>query len=319
MTPSSWDVTRAASWPHAGNIVRLRHPGRVIVALVCIAVVAGFAYALAVNPHLSWADVGYYIFFPKILAGVGVTIALSIISTVIGLVIGVVLAVMKLSSNPVAQLLSTLYIWFFRGTPVLVQLIFWFNLAFLFPTLVLAIPGTSIGYEWDTNTVMTGFNAAVLGLALNLGAYAAEIVRAGIQAVDLGQSEAASSLGMTSSQRLRIVVLPQALRIIIPPFGNEFIGMLKTTSLVYVVAGNDLMTNASQIYKENSKIMELLIVVSLWYMLLTAIATYLQSKLEKKFGNSTVVPATRRRLSLPSGDGGLFRTGVIRVPTENLK
>ncbi|MFE6736120.1 amino acid ABC transporter permease [Microbacterium sp. NPDC057650] len=319
--PADTADPRAGSWPNPANIVALRHPGRMIVALVCIAALAGFVYALATNPNLSWSSVAYYVFFPKILSGVAVTIALSIISTVIGIAIGVVLAVMKLSSNPIARWLSTLYIWFFRGTPVLVQLIFWFNLAFLFPKLVIAIPGTSIGYQWDTNVLMTGFNAAVLGLALNLGAYAAEIVRAGIQAVDIGQSEAASSVGMTPSQRLRIVVLPQALRIIIPPFGNEFIGMLKTTSLVYVVAGNDLMTNASQIYKENSKIMELLIVASLWYMLLTAIATYFQSKLEKRFGNANLPPAgTRRRSPLPSGTGGLFRTGVIRTTTtEELK
>lgn len=310
---------RVVRWPHPGNTTPLRHPGRIVIALVCLAALGGFAYALATNPNLSWPAVAQYIFFPKILSGVGVTIALSIIATVIGIVIGVVLAVMKLSANPLARWLSTLYIWFFRGTPVLVQLIFWFNLAFLFPTLTIAIPGTNLGYEWDTNSLMTGFNAAVLGLALNLGAYAAEIVRAGIQAIDIGQSEAASSLGMTSAQRLRIVVLPQALRIIIPPFGNEFIGMLKTTSLVYVVAGNDLMTNASQIYKENSKIMELLIVASIWYMLLTAIATYLQSKLEKKFGYSNLPPSPGRRRPAPPADtGGLFRTGVIRVPSEDL-
>ncbi|MEV7633027.1 amino acid ABC transporter permease [Microbacterium sp. NPDC089318] len=285
---------RAASWPSRANTVYNRHPGRVVVAILCIAALAAFVYALAANPNISWADVAFYLFFPKILEGVLVTLELSFIATVIGLAIGVVLAIMKLSHNPVARMLSTLYIWFFRGTPVLVQLIFWFNLAFLFPSIVIAIPFTDIGYMWDTNEIMTGFNAALLGLALNLGAYAAEIVRAGIQAVDHGQSEAASSLGMTSGQRMRIVVLPQAIRIIIPPFGNEFIGMLKTTSLVYVVAGNDLMTNASQIYKENSKIMELLIVASIWYMVITAVATYLQSKLEARFGNALGAPSARR-------------------------
>ncbi|WP_298863261.1 amino acid ABC transporter permease [uncultured Microbacterium sp.] len=285
---------RSASWPNHANTIYNRHPGRFIVALVCIAALAAFVYALATNPNISWKDVAFYLFFPKILQGVLVTLELSILATVIGLAIGVILAIMKLSHNPVARMLSTLYIWFFRGTPVLVQLIFWFNLAFLFPKLVIAIPFTSIGYMWDTNTVMTGFNAALLGLALNLGAYAAEIVRAGIQAVSTGQSEAASSLGMTSAQRMRIVVLPQAVRIIIPPFGNEFIGMLKTTSLVYVVAGNDLMTNASQIYKENSKIMELLIVASLWYMLITAVATYFQEKLEKRFGHAQGVSSAKR-------------------------
>lgn len=279
--------------PDTSNIVRLKHPGRVIVGLLCALALGGFAYTLITNPHISWPDVLHYLVFPKILDGVLVTIWLSLISTVVGLSIGVILAVMKLSSNPLAQTLSNIYIWFFRGTPVLVQLIFWFNLAFLFPTLTLAIPFTAIGYQWDMNTLMTGFNAAMLGLALNLGAYAAETVRAGIQAVDVGQSEAASSIGMTPAQRLRVVVLPQAGRIILPPIGNEFISMLKTTSLVYVVAGHDLMTNASQIYKQNSKIMELLIVVSIWYMVMTVIATYFQNKLEKKFGNVNTPPSPR--------------------------
>ncbi|WP_411722375.1 amino acid ABC transporter permease [Mycetocola sp.] len=279
--------------PNSANIVKRKHPGRVVVGILCVLALVGFAVTLATNPHLSWPNVAHYLFFPKILEGVLVTLQLSVISTVVGLTIGVILAIMKLSSNPLAQMLSTLYIWFFRGTPVLVQLIFWFNLAFLFPTLTLAIPFTNIGYQWDMNLLMTGFNAAMLGLALNLGAYAAETVRAGIQAVDAGQSEAASSIGMTPAQRMRIVVLPQAGRIILPPIGNEFISMLKTTSLVYVVAGNDLMTNASQIYKQTSQIMELLIVVSIWYMILTAIATYFQNKLEKKFGTANLPPSPR--------------------------
>lgn len=308
-------ATQAQHWPEASNIVRLRHPGRVVVGLICAAALVGFIYTLATNPHISWPDVAFYLFFPKILDGILVTLELSVISTVVGLSIGVILAVMKLSANPVAVLLSNLYIWFFRGTPVLVQLIFWFNLAFLFPNLVLAIPFTDIGYKWDMNMLMTGFNAAMLGLALNLGAYAAEIVRAGIQAVDIGQSEASSSIGMTPFQRLRVVVLPQAIRIILPPIGNEFISMLKTTSLVYVVAGNDLMTNASQIYKQNSKIMELLIVVSLWYMLMTAIATYLQGKVEKKFGTANL-PSTRPGFRWRVGSGGRSGPGVpVAIPS----
>ena len=280
-------VSRSAvEQPNPHNTVKLRHSGRIIIALVCIAAIAWFGWALATNENIIWSDVLPYLTFPKILDGVVVTIQLSILATIMGLAIGVVLAIMKLSANPVAAWISNLYIWFFRGTPVLVQLIFWFNLAFLFPQLVIKIPFTNIGYAWDTNTVMTGFTAAMLGLGLNLGAYAAETVRAGIQAVDPGQAEAAASIGMTPFKRMWVVVLPQATRIIIPPIGNEFISMLKTTSLVYVVAGNDLMTNASQIYKQNGKIMELLIVASIWYMAMTVVATFFQSKLEKKFGNA---------------------------------
>lgn len=264
------------------------HVRRWLLGLAAAGLFLAFVQVLAFSPNIRWEKVGEYLFNPKILDGVVVTIWLSVAATVIGLILGVVLAVMKLAHNPVLQWLATLYIWFFRGTPVLVQLIFWYNLAFLFPFLTLQLPFTNIGYRWDTNDVMNGFTAALLGLGLNLAAYFAETVRAGIQAVDKGQSEAAYALGMTPFKRMRVVVLPQALRIIIPPTGNEFISMLKTTSLVYVVAGNDLMTNASQIYKQNTLIMELLIVASLWYMLLSAVSTYLQGRLEKRYGAEAV-------------------------------
>ncbi|MBM6623397.1 amino acid ABC transporter permease [Micrococcaceae bacterium RIT802] len=269
-------------------VVALKHRERWILGALALAVFLWLAFTMATNPNIRWGKVAEYLFFPKIIDGIWITLMISVLATVLGLVLGVVLAVMKLSANPVLNWLSTLYIWFFRGTPVLVQLIFWYNLAFLFPTLVIKIPFTNVGYLWNTNDVMTGFTAALLGLGLNLAAYFAETVRAGIQAVDTGQTEAAYALGMTPGKRMRKIVLPQALRIIIPPTGNEFISMLKTTSLVYVVAGNDLMTNASQIYKQNNLIMELLIVASLWYMVMTAIATFFQSKLEARYGADAV-------------------------------
>lgn len=269
-------------------VVALKHRERWVLGALAAAVFLWLAYTMAANPNIRWGKVAEYLFFPKIIDGIWVTLMISVLATVLGLVLGVLLAVMKLSVNPVLNWLSTLYIWFFRGTPVLVQLIFWYNLAFLFPTLVIKIPFTDIGYLWNTNDVMTGFTSALLGLGLNLAAYFAETVRAGIQAVDAGQTEAAYALGMTPGKRMRKIVLPQALRIIIPPTGNEFISMLKTTSLVYVVAGNDLMTNASQIYKQNNLIMELLIVASLWYMVMTAIATFFQSKLEAHYGAEAV-------------------------------
>lgn len=269
-------------------VVRLRHRERWIVGALAVTAFAWLGFTLATNPNIRWDKVAEYLFFPKIIDGIWVTLMISVLATILGLILGIILAVMKLSHNPVLNWLSTLYIWFFRGTPVLVQLIFWYNLAFLFPTVVLRVPFTNIGYLWNTNDLMSGFNAALLGLGLNLAAYFAETVRAGIQAVDTGQTEAAYALGMTPGKRMRKIVLPQALRIIIPPTGNEFISMLKTTSLVYVVAGNDLMTNASQIYKQNNMIMELLIVASLWYMVMTAIATFLQTKLEARFGADAV-------------------------------
>lgn len=264
------------------------HWGRWAIGALAVAFVLWLVASVVFNENIRWNRVFEYLFSPKILNGVLVTIWMSVLATVLGLSLGVVLAVMKLSRNGVLQWIATGYIWFFRGTPVLVQLIFWYNLAFLFPFLTLQLPFTQIGVRWDTNDVMTGFTAALLGLGLNLSAYFAETVRAGIQAVDRGQTEAALAGGMTSMQTMRVIVLPQALRIIIPPTGNEFISMLKTTSLVIVVAGNDLMTNASQIYKQNNLIIELLIVASIWYMVLTAIATFAQSRLERRFGADAV-------------------------------
>ncbi|MEO6200172.1 MAG: amino acid ABC transporter permease [Cryobacterium sp.] len=286
-------------------VVKLRHVDRWLAGALAVAVFVWFAWTLSTNQNIRWTEVAAYLFFPKIISGIWNTLMISMAATVIGLLLGVLLAVMRLAHNPVLNWLSLLYIWFFRGTPVLVQLIFWYNLAFLFPHIAVRIPFTNIGYMWDTNQVMTGFTAALLGLGLNLAAYFAETVRAGIQAIDAGQSEAALALGMTPGTRMRKIVLPQALRIIIPPTGNEFISMLKTTSLVYVVAGNDLMTNASQIYKQNNLIMELLIVASLWYMVMTAIATFFQSKLEARFGTDAVRlvrnPGFVQKLFLRSG------------------
>ena len=269
-------------------ISRSWHWGRILTAAIALIIVGRLAYAFIASPKLQWSKVGHYLFNGQILSGIVVTIEISVLATVIGLVLGVVLAVMLLSHNPVLRWISTAYIGFFRGTPVLVQLIFWYNLAFLFPYLIAKVPFTMIGVFWDTNQVITGFTAATLGLGLNLAAYFAETVRAGIQAVDAGQTEAAYAMGMTPAQRMRVIVLPQAIRIIIPPTGNEFISMLKTTSLVYVVAGHDLMTNASQIYKVNNLIMELLIVASIWYLVMTAVATILQGMLERRFGSDAV-------------------------------
>ena len=281
------------------------HLGRWVVGIIAVAVVGWAVSIVVLNPRIRWNYVWQYLFSPNILNGVVVTLWVSVAATLLGLVLGVLFAIMKLSKNPVLRWIAEGYIWFFRGTPVLVQLIFWFNLAFLLPYITLQVPFTQIGLRWDTNQLISGSVAALLGLGLNLAAYFAETVRAGIQAVDRGQTEAALAGGMTRTQAMRLVVLPQALRIIIPPTGNEFISMLKTTSLIVVVAGNDLMTNASNIYKQNNLIIELLIVVSIWYMFLTAVATYLQSLLEKRFG--------RDRVRLVRGSG--FSQQLVRLAT----
>lgn len=297
--------------------------GRIVVAIVAIAIVAWLLKILLLNDNIEWHEVWHYLFSPRIISGIGVTIWISIVATVLGLLLGVLLAVMKLSHNPVLRWIAEAYIWLFRGTPVIVQLIFWFNLAFLLPHLIVKIPFTMIGVYWDTNQLISGSTAAILGLGLNMAAYFAETVRAGIQAIDSGQQEAAMATGMTRRQAMRLIILPQAMRIIIPPTANEFISMLKTTSLVIVVAGTDLMTNASNIYKQNNLVIELLIVASIWYMVMTAIATYLQSLLEKRFGKDRVRMVRKgtwmqRLLDARSGTAEAGDTLVPPEPTKNV-
>jgi polar amino acid transport system permease protein len=213
------------------------------------------------------------------------------------------MAVMRLSLNPLVSGASWLYIWFFRGTPVLVQLLFWYNIAALYPRIDLGIPFGPAFIHADANTLITPFTAAILGLGLNEGAYMAEIVRAGIISVEEGQSDAAQSLGMTRLQAMRRIVLPQAMRVIIPPTGNETISMLKTSSLVSVIAVADLLYGAQIIYSVNFKTIQLLIVASLWYLALTSILYIGQYYLERYYGRGALreepmTPLQRIRLGL---------------------
>jgi polar amino acid transport system permease protein len=203
---------------------------------------------------------------------------------VVGVALGVAAAVMQLSDSPVLRGAAGLYTWFFRGTPLLVQLIFWFNIGLVFPVIGIGVPfGGPMLVEWQANALITPFVAAALGLTINEGAYMAEIVRAGIRSVDPGQREAAEALGMSHRQILRRVVLPQAMRVIIPPTGNQFISMLKTTSMVSVIAGAELLTVAQRIYLGNFEVIALLVVASIWYVVLTSVASVGQHFLEKRF------------------------------------
>jgi polar amino acid transport system permease protein len=206
-----------------------------------------------------------------------------------------VLAVMRLSDNPIASTVSWAYIWFFRGTPLLVQLVFWYNLSALYPSLDLGIPfGGPAFLHANANSIITPVVAALFGLALNEAAYMAEIVRSGILSVDEGQVEAAQALGMRRSQAMRRIVLPQAMRVIIPPTGNQVISMLKTTSLVSVVAVADLMYTVQTISAETFKTIPLLICASLWYLLVTSVLSVGQYHLERRFsrGARRALPAT---------------------------
>ncbi len=269
---------------NAKKIVPAKNWGQRAIAVVLIAVVALLIYMVATSRHISWSTIPQYIFDETILDGIRLTILFTVLSMVISIVAGAILATMRLSSNPVLSGFSSLYIWFFRGTPLLVQIIFWFNIQLFIPSIDIGI------FQIDTNVIVTAFVAALLALSLNEAAYMAEIIRGGLLAVDGGQGEAAKALGYTPAQAMLRIIFPQALRVIIPPIGNQTISMLKTTSLVSVVAAQDLLTRAQNIYARNFLIIELLIVASIWYLAMTTIASCIQYAIEQRLGRSAKQP-----------------------------
>jgi polar amino acid transport system permease protein len=267
---------------HDVRPVPVRHYGQMAGAAILVALVLLFLQSLATNENLQWPVVGKYLFHPDILSGLGMTMLLTVLAMVIGLTIGVALAIMRLSTSKVFQSASWCWIWFFRGVPPLVQLIFWYNLALLLPELSIGIPFGPKLAVWDTNDLINPFSAAILGLALTESAYAAEMIRAGIQAVSAGQVEACATLGMTRGQTLRRIVLPQALRIVIPPIGNDTISMLKFTSLVSVLALPDLLYSAQMIYARTYETIPLLVVATIWYLVLTTVLTVGEHAIEHR-------------------------------------
>jgi polar amino acid transport system permease protein len=269
--------------------VPVRHPGRWVGVAVIVVLVAMLVHSFLTNPNFQWDVVGEYLFSDPVLRGLRNTLILTVLSMAIGIVGGVLLAVMRLSPNPVLAGAAAVYIWLFRGTPVITQLIFWNFLAALYPRLGLGIPFGPTFVSVDTNAVISVFAASLLGLGLNEAAYMAEIVRGGIQSVDPGQSEAAGALGLSRTQTLRRIVLPQAMRVIVPPTGNETISMLKTTSLVVVIAYFELTVAVQTIYSRTFQTIPLLIVAALWYLALTSVLSVGQMFIERRFGRGFAV------------------------------
>jgi polar amino acid transport system permease protein len=265
-------------------VVPARHPGRWVAVVIVAIIVVLLLISVVTNDRFQWSVVGEYLFAPPILQGLLNTLMLTAVSMVVGIVLGIVLAVARLSPNPIVSRASWVYSWFFRGTPLLVQLLFWFFLSALYPHIVFGIPFGPDFFSLKTNDLITPLSAAILGLSLNEGAYMSEIVRAGIIAVPRGQTEAAEAIGMTRLQLMRRVVLPQAMRVIIPPTGNEVIGMLKNTSLVLVIGFTELLTSASIIYSRTFQTIPLLIVAAIWYLVLTAVLSIGQYYIERHFG-----------------------------------
>lgn len=299
---------RRSGRPDEIEAVPVRHPGRWIAAAIVLVIAASFVRSVVVNKNFQWGTVGHYLFDSRILHGVTVTLELTALSMVIGIALGVLAAVMRLSPNPIVAAASWLYVWFFRGTPLLVQLLFWGFIGALYSKISLGVPfgGPALVHP-SANSLITPFVAALLGFGLNEGAYMSEIVRAGIISVDEGQTEAAQSLGMSRLQIMRLIVLPQAMRVIIPPTGNETISMLKNTSLVIVLgAVFDLLFEAQQIYAANYKTIPLLIVASIWYLAMTSVLYVGQYFIERRFGRgfSRAERATMRARWIGMGRGG---------------
>jgi polar amino acid transport system permease protein len=269
--------------------VPVRHPGRWIGVAVIAVLAAMLIHSFVTNPNFEWDVVGQYLFSDPVLRGLRNTLILTVLSMAIGIVGGVLLAVMRLSPNPVLAGAAAVYVWLFRGTPVITQLIFWNFLASLYPRLGLGIPFGPTFVSVDTNAVISVFAASLLGLGLNEAAYMAEIVRGGIQSVDHGQTEAAGALGLSRTQTLRRIVLPQAMRVIVPPTGNETISMLKTTSLVVVIAYFELTVAVQTIYSRTFQTIPLLIVAALWYLALTSLLSVGQVFIERRFGRGFAI------------------------------
>jgi polar amino acid transport system permease protein len=286
---SSADTTSIS--PAAGGAedikaVPVRHPGRWIAAAIVLILAVSIARSIVTNPRFEWGIVQKYFLSHEVLSGLRVTLELTVLAMAIGIVLGVVLAVMRLSPNPLVAGAAWSYVWLFRGTPVLVQLLFWNFVSALYPTIDLGIPFGPSFIHGDANKLITPFVAALLGLGLNEGAYMSEIVRAGMISVDEGQTEAAQSLGMRRLAIMRLIVLPQAMRVILPPTGNETISMLKNTSLAVAVGGSlfELLTQAQHIYDATYQTIPLLIVACLWYLAMTSVAYVGQYFLERHYG-----------------------------------
>ncbi|WP_269995418.1 amino acid ABC transporter permease [Arthrobacter sp. B2a2-09] len=297
MTVSELPITAEARHDFADlasrPVLKRKRPGQLIAMVVVGLFAVMGAYVIVTNPGFGWPIVAKYLLDIRILNGLLTTIELTVIAMVLGLVIGLVIAVMRMSDNALLRGVAGAYIWFFRGTPLMVQMLFWGFAAVLFPTIGIGIPGGPMLVEWNTNDVLPLFVAGILGLGLNEGAYMAEIVRAGLMGVPAGQSEASHAMGFSRMETLRHVVIPQAMKIILPPVGNETISMLKTTSLVIVIGVGDLLYNAQQIYARNLQQIPLLIVASLWYILLTTILSLVQARIEKRYSRGNTIQARK--------------------------
>ncbi|MEV0295481.1 amino acid ABC transporter permease [Nocardia sp. NPDC050710] len=283
--------------PEPIKAVPLRRPGRWIAAAAILILLGLFIYGAATNDAYQWSTYGKYLFDSRIVSGAVVTLELTVLAMAIAIALGTVLAVMRLSPNPVLRATAWVYLWIFRGTPVFVQLVFWGLFPSLYRQIDLGVPFGPQFFQLDVQGLQAAFTFAVIGLGLNEAAYMAEIVRAGINSVGEGQREASVALGMSWTQTMRRTVLPQAMRVIIPPTGNELIGMLKTTSLVTAIPlTTDLYGRARDIYGVNFQPIPLLLVTATWYLAITSVLMVGQYYLERYYSRGASRQLTAKQL-----------------------
>ena len=278
-------------------VARTPHPWRWVISIAVLIVVAQFLHGLATNPGWDWATFARYFTAESVLAALWMTVKLTLWGSILGFGLGVLLAVSRLSNNPVLQVISWIYIWAFRSIPLIVQLLFWFNIAYLYQTLSLGIPFGPSFFEFNVTGVISGFTAAVIGLALHQAAYSAEIIRAGIISVDHGQIEAANALGIPRYRQFVKIVLPQAMRAILPNAANEVISLFKGTSIVSTMAIAELFYQVQVIFGRNGRVVPLLMVATVWYILLTTVLSIIQYYVERHYarGSARALPLTPRQ------------------------
>jgi polar amino acid transport system permease protein len=287
--------TRAEREELAGLRTRRRTTaGRYVAVAVAVVLVVAFLWSLAINDAIGWHDIGHYLFNQRILDGVVVTLEITALSLLIGFSSGLLIALMRLSDSRILQAIAVVWVWFFRAVPVIVILIVVNNLALLYPQLGIGFPGSPLLFGVETKSVVSPFIAAVIAFGANEGAYASEVFRSSIRSVPRGQSEAAQALGMTGTLSYRRVILPQAMRVAVPPLANNTINMLKSTSLVSYIGVSDLLYTSQSIYAQNYKVIPLLLVACLWYLAMVSVLTVGQSLLERR-----LLSGRRRRATAP--------------------
>ncbi|ALG07598.1 amino acid ABC transporter permease [Kibdelosporangium phytohabitans] len=266
------------------RVVPVRHPWRWVFSAVVLVLLAMAGHALVTNTAFDWPTFADYVFYPSVLEAVLLTIELTALGIVIGFVLGTVFALMRMSSSPLLRAVSWAYIWIFRSVPLILQLLFWYNLAILYNQLSFGIPFGPSFFSVGTQDLIPPLAAAALGLSLHQAAYSAEIVRSGFISVDAGQREAAAALGIPRRRQFFRIVLPQAMRTIVPAAANEIIGMVKGTSVVYIMALPELFYQVQVIYTRNGRVIPLLLVATFWYLLITSVLSIVQHYVERHYG-----------------------------------